>query len=214
MAQRKRLAGLKVAHAEQTMAQFGSLTGLRLLRQIRPDGRLRCALAPRAVCLARERAGRRRLFSCRLEGSRRGPSVRFANSSRTITAGKPRCCRTGPARVFLPLCRSRSSRNLRTGDFGSGHNDMSRVDRSHITDGRGRHIPVVRASLLGDPANTGSLRQIGINRVEFRRELEAISSAIHHLAPQHRRDPEKFYAERSELARRVQRLAEMCSMAR
>lgn len=83
---------------------------------------------------------------------------------------------------------------------------MSRIDRSRITDGRGRHIPVERTTL--PPKRVVAVPEPQLRKaVEFRRELDAISSAVRRLAPPESHNPEKFHEQRSELARRVQRLA-------
>jgi hypothetical protein len=90
---------------------------------------------------------------------------------------------------------------------------VSGIDHSRITDQDGRHIPVVRAKLPAK-ANPAPIEPKLRTAVEFRRELDSISSGIRRLAPQSSSDPERFYEQRSELARRVQRLAATLDEAR
>lgn len=81
------------------------------------------------------------------------------------------------------------------------------VDRSRITDAEGRHIPVTRAAL---PRKAEAV-QVGAPRSprELRRRLDELASRVRRLAPPETRRPEKFHEERSEIARELQKLAEM-----
>jgi hypothetical protein len=55
-------------------------------------------------------------------------------------------------------------------------------DRSRITDARGRHIPVMRAALPAKPAAAPGEPKLR-RAVDFKRELDSISSGIRRLAP-------------------------------
>lgn len=90
-----------------------------------------------------------------------------------------------------------------------------RVDRSRITDGKGRRVIVDRVSPRGPVEAASRARQPAPapepelrSRADLKRKLDELSSRVRRLAPPMNSDPERFHMERSEIARELQRLAE------
>lgn len=84
---------------------------------------------------------------------------------------------------------------------------MIRRDFSHITDARGRHVRVESTTLPVRLAKADSADPKLRKAVQFRRELDSLSSAVRRLAPPSAAHPDKFHEERSDIARRLQQLA-------
>lgn len=95
-----------------------------------------------------------------------------------------------------------------------------KIDRSRITDDRGRHIPVTRVAPRGpDELAARSRRRRNEAEVEtaqpvlrvaadVKRKLDELASRVRRLSPPMASDPERFHVERSEIARELQRLRE------
>lgn len=134
---------------------------------------------------------------------RRGLFVFGAWFCEIITAGKARDApRTGPAsdcQVGRPRTAQHSTTEIVPLTF-------IRTERSWITDARGRRVPVAHSAITAQPAKDPPAPQLA-KAVQFRRELDALATAVRRLSPPLASDPNRFHEERSEIARRIERLA-------
>lgn len=86
------------------------------------------------------------------------------------------------------------------------------LNRSEITDADGRHIPVVHRRIEGPPkraidAAANAVLPNGPRSLqEFGHLLDSLVGRVNRLSPSHRR-PERYFEDRSEIARDLARLA-------